>query len=39
MDKNELNKDLNSTNDDTNCCNDIYKDEYEPILNIDDIEL
>jgi len=39
MDKKELNKDLNYTNDNTSDYNEATTDEYEPILNIDDIEL
>lgn len=38
-DLSSTNQDLNSTNKDTNCSNDIAADEYDPILNIDDIEL
>ncbi len=39
MDKKDLNKDLDCINDNQSDCDNVDTDEYEPILNIDDIEL
>ncbi|NRY60868.1 hypothetical protein DZE40_001963 [Clostridium beijerinckii] len=39
MDEKDLNRDLNCINDSKSDCYNVDTDEYEPILNIDDIEL
>jgi len=39
MDKNDLNKNLDCINDNQSDFDNVDTDEYEPILNIDDIEL